>query len=450
MKKNIIFILVIIGCIFIITFQYFKMENIKREKAELSNENIMLKEGKNISKSEKSEDKKESKISPEPEKNEENFETPDNSNSESNKKIQLREGIEISVYDNEANLILDKQITKPAYGPVCTLNAYAINLFEGKNITVLEDKDDYFTKVRIEGIIPKWAIKKNGDEEIKYVDEKIMYVINECTKFYIPDESSVHVCKMFRGNSVTIKAEYGNWYYVRNNYYADQCQIPYGWIKKSNLGYYGEFDSNIKLEVNLKKGSPIRFTGTTEIQTVENCTTWARIYGETENEYVVLLPGASEARIEKKYVEPFVTKTNEFEAENEIKPFNDTDMKVSNIKTFMSYKEVISLLGEPDKEERRKTAFAEIICFYGDDLKIAFVDDEVYSIEILSNKYKTERGLTIGDKLESLITKYGEPHRIDRDIYKYAYEGKEEDDYDVFFVKVLDGKVAEITISLDM
>ena len=305
-KKNIIVVVIFIVFVFIITFQYLKMENIKREKAELSNENIMLKESKSSFESKKNEAIKETINISEPEKNDDNFDTPDNSNSESNKKIQLREGIEISVYDNETNLILDKQITKPAYGPVCTLNAYAINYLESKHITILGDKDDYFTKVRIEGIIPKWAIKKNGDEEIKYVDEKIMYVISECIKYYIPDESSVHVCKMFRGNAVTIKAEYGNWYYVENNYYADQCLIRYGWIKKSNLGYYGEFDSNIGLEVNLKKGSPISFTGTTEIQTVENCTTWARIYDETENEYVVSLPGASIGKIEKKYVEPFV------------------------------------------------------------------------------------------------------------------------------------------------
>lgn len=64
-----------------------------------------------------------------------------------------------------------------------------------------------------------------------------------------------------KGNAVTVKAEYNDWYFINRNYDMGSNSYSYGWIKKSGLGYYNQFDSNINLEVNIKKGSPIRIEG---------------------------------------------------------------------------------------------------------------------------------------------------------------------------------------------
>ncbi|MCG8482781.1 MAG: hypothetical protein MJA31_05685, partial [Clostridia bacterium] len=68
---------------------------------------------------------------------------------------------------------------------------------------------------------------------------------------------------------------------------------------------YDSFDSSIGLDVNLKKGSPMKIGRDEEVITVKNHSTWGRIMEKTETEYHLILPGAASAIINIKDVEPF-------------------------------------------------------------------------------------------------------------------------------------------------
>lgn len=214
------------------------------------------------------------------------------------KYIKLKEGFKIEIFsdcDNFSNI--------SQRGSLGELNSYGINNFN--NLTVLGQENQFFTRVSIEGVIPTWTIKTEIDEEIKYIDNHVMYILKPCDVLLTPTDDSISVFRGERGNAITIKGEYSDWYYIVLNRNHDPDTLNYGWIKKSCLGYYNEFNTNIKLDVNLKKDSPIKITGIDEIQVVKNHWTWGTIYGETDKEYILLLPGASEAVIDKKYVEPF-------------------------------------------------------------------------------------------------------------------------------------------------
>ncbi|WP_010250294.1 SH3 domain-containing protein [Acetivibrio cellulolyticus] len=213
----------------------------------------------------------------------------------------LKDGFRIDLYEN-----YDGFPSVPAYGPLCKLNAFGIN--QTKAAKIIGKKDEFFTRISIEGVVPTWVIEGENNSNIGYIENEIMYVLSECDVFITPEEDSKSVFKAYKGNSVTVTAEYKDWYFITMNYYMDSNSFSYGWIKKSDLGYYKEFDSNIELEVNVKKGSPIKIDGNDGVEIVKDSLTWGRIMEELENEYVLSLPGASVATVEKKYIEPFSDK----------------------------------------------------------------------------------------------------------------------------------------------
>lgn len=217
-----------------------------------------------------------------------------------NKNIKLKEGIKIDVFDNYKNFP-----SVPAYGPLCTLNAFGINTSNAK-VKIIGKENKFFTRVSIEGLIPTWTIEENIPGQTNYdINNKIMYILDSCDVFLSPTDDSISVFSCDRGNAVTVKGEYRDWYYINLNCIYDANSLDYGWIKKHYLGYYDKFNTNIGLQVNLKKGSPMRLPNSDKVQIVENHITWGTIYDETNNEYTLLLPGAAEVIIEKKYVEPF-------------------------------------------------------------------------------------------------------------------------------------------------
>ncbi|HOQ37394.1 MAG TPA: hypothetical protein PK033_09320 [Acetivibrio sp.] len=198
----------------------------------------------------------------------------------------------------------------PAYGPVCTLNAYGVNFSNA--VKIIGQEDDYLTRISIEGVIPTWAIERddnyniNNDYNIEYVNNKIMYILNdECNVFLTPEDNSKIVFTTQRGKAVTVSAKYEDWYFITMNYNMDPNLLHYGWVKKSCLGYYEDFDSNIGLDVNIKKGSPVIYMGEDEFEIINSSTEWGEISEETDNEYVLKMPGLCFLTIEKKYVEPF-------------------------------------------------------------------------------------------------------------------------------------------------
>lgn len=214
--------------------------------------------------------------------------------------IEIAEGFNLEMFDNYNNFP-----SIPAYGPLCKLNAYGIN--NTKAVKIISKENDFLTRISIEGVIPTWAIKDENISDITYIDNRIMYFLNECDVFLTPEENSESVFSVNKGNSVTVTAEYDEWYFITMNYSMGSNIFNYGWVKKSSLGYYDQFKSNIGLEVNVRKGSPIKYEGEEDVQIIKDYSTWGRIMEETELEYVLAMPGASVATVEKKNVEPFST-----------------------------------------------------------------------------------------------------------------------------------------------
>lgn len=214
--------------------------------------------------------------------------------------IEIVEGFNLEMFDNYNNFP-----SIPAYGPLCELNAYGIN--NTKAVKIIGKENDFLTRISIEGVIPTWAIKDENISDITYIDNRIMYFLNECDVFLTPEENSESVFSVNKGNSVTVTGEYDEWYFITMNYSMGSNIFNYGWVKKSSLGYYDQFKSNIGLEVNVRKGSPIKYEGEEDVQIIKDYSTWGRIMEETELEYVLAMPGASVATVEKKYVEPFST-----------------------------------------------------------------------------------------------------------------------------------------------
>ena len=218
----------------------------------------------------------------------------------------LKEGsFELELWDNYAQFP-----TVPAYGPLARLNSFGINRAIDKNMFKIVGKEnEYFTRVSIEGFIPTWAIAEDiakAENTVEYINDRIMYVLNDGDIFLSPTNNSMSVLSCHRGNAVTVKGEYNDFYYIHINYHVDSNAPYYGWIKKSNLGYYDSFDSSIGLDVNLKKGSPMKIGRNKEkVLTVKNHSTWGRIMEKTETEYHIRLPGATPAIINIKDVEPF-------------------------------------------------------------------------------------------------------------------------------------------------
>jgi hypothetical protein len=135
---------------------------------------------------------------------------------------------------------------------------------------------------------------------------------------------------------------------------------------------------------------------------------------------------------------------------SEIKPFNESDMKISDIELNMPFTDVESLLGEPISKEQTiiDSDLTELVCRYQNGVDITFVNDEVYSISVNEKGYETVRGLSVGDKVDDMISLYGQPQRKSENTYIYTFNSEAE--YEVFFVTVETDIVKNIEISLVM
>lgn len=281
MKKSLIIVSGILICAIAINlFQYIQIRQLKNQNTTLMNEYNNIKPNSN---GQNQIDNSENKAS-------------EDENNNNSRNITFREGFKIELYEN-----YDGFPSIPAYGALAELNPFAAN--NSNAVKIIRKENDLFTRISVEGVVPTWLIE-NGDN-IKYIGNKIMYALQECDAYLSPDESLESVFSLYRGNALTVSAEYKDWYFITKNYKADPNTFDYGWVKKTNLGYYNEFDSNIDLEVNIKPGSPIKYYGDDTVEIVKDSSTWGRILEESENEYTLGLPGASVVTVEKKYVEPF-------------------------------------------------------------------------------------------------------------------------------------------------
>jgi hypothetical protein len=121
------------------------------------------------------------------------------------------------------------------------------------------------------------------------------------------------------------------------------------------------------------------------------------------------------------------------------------DLKLGKIKVNMPKSEVDkNMTGKISKTTKdNKFDIETEIVTYEDGTVIHLVSKKVYSVTVNFANYPTPRGLKVGDTEASLKKLYGNPTKIQAD-GKWTYSSR---GYDLFFVTVKDGIVAEIMVS---
>lgn len=189
----------------------------------------------------------------------------------------------------------------PAYGPIATLNASAMNFEQSMKII---EQNDYLTKVVIEGVIPTWNLTDQADVFFSSVD-KDMYVI-ENAYLYIEPSIEGHILRdISSGRAVHVIYEDRDWYYIKINRLVSPNDIRTGWIKKLKLGTTKDFTTRLNLDVCIPAGKTIytidqndkivesQYNEQWWSYMYESGVIWGHIFEEKDAYYVVSLPGAS-------------------------------------------------------------------------------------------------------------------------------------------------------------
>lgn len=61
-------------------------------------------------------------------------------------------------------------------------------------------------------------------------------------------------------------------------------------------------------------------------------------------------------------------------------------------------------------------------------IKIAMGDNSIFFLDLITSKYETTRGISVGDSLSDILENYGydysQSDAFDKEVYSYYYEGK--------------------------
>ncbi|MBF4691997.1 hypothetical protein ISU02_02650 [Fusibacter sp. Q10-2] len=214
--------------------------------------------------------------------------------------IKLREGnFDIELF-SDYHIEADEGILmlgKPAYGPICLLNRFAIH--NSDQLRILNKENDYLTRISIEGVVPTWTLESPGEAGASSIEPSEMYIVKEATVFITPEHNSIAVNHFQVGKAVKVRDAYEDWFYIEANKPIDANRLDKGWVKKSNLGFYEDLKSNIGVEVLIKPEFEPEWA-----QNFPNGL-WGEILSETEDSYFLGLYGTGEIEIEKENVEPF-------------------------------------------------------------------------------------------------------------------------------------------------
>ena len=203
---------------------------------------------------------------------------------------------EIPVYERLA--LNSDVLSQPAFGPVCNLNTYAINMTD--SLEIGKKLNDNFTEIRIKGIIPSWYLNEQNGSRSSTELGRFKYMLNDTLLYLTPEEDALVVNDtIVRGNVAYLISDYNDWYYVEMVRPLDSNTIYKGWINKNNLGDYKAFESTIGLEVKIKDDY------IPEGYEVFEYGLWGKIYDETETHYLLSLYGASLLELKKDHVEGF-------------------------------------------------------------------------------------------------------------------------------------------------
>lgn len=121
------------------------------------------------------------------------------------------------------------------------------------------------------------------------------------------------------------------------------------------------------------------------------------------------------------------------------------DMKLGKIRIGMNYDELKNVMGEEpvteDIDELSGTDSKRLS--FSDETEILLVDNTVYTVNVISDKYETPRGLKVGDSVQKLEELYGKADNVNEEdgIWGYTYKG-----YELLTVVIEDDKVTQIQI----
>lgn len=125
------------------------------------------------------------------------------------------------------------------------------------------------------------------------------------------------------------------------------------------------------------------------------------------------------------------------------KELKENELVFNNLRTGLTYDQVVQLMGKPAREERKTVAKDKvgISLTYSDGTYFYICPALANYISVSSNSYKTPRGLKIGDSRDRARELYGEPENYDSD--RWSYYSDKLNHLDILFK---DNKVADMTI----
>lgn len=125
------------------------------------------------------------------------------------------------------------------------------------------------------------------------------------------------------------------------------------------------------------------------------------------------------------------------------------DLWLNDLYLKMPYIDLLNIMGtEQEKIIDSDLGDNEIMyrLLYADGTIIHLIEEEIYSVEVISRDYQTPRGLRVGDTKEKVIELYNYPAYKEDSNWGYSTTN----DYILFSVEFHDNKVSKIGINLVM
>jgi hypothetical protein len=110
---------------------------------------------------------------------------------------------------------------------------------------------------------------------------------------------------------------------------------------------------------------------------------------------------------------------------------NSNDLCLGKISLGMPYKDVIKIMGKPEKESGNINTV--LFLDFKDKTDIAISCNVVQVINVYSDKYPTPRGLKVGDTKEKVLKLYDKPKEGEYKDKIWSYFIEDTPNFDVFF-----------------
>ncbi|MNO48384.1 hypothetical protein D3C76_387180 [compost metagenome] len=169
----------------------------------------------------------------------------------------------------------------------------------------------------------------------------------------------------------------------------------------------------------------------------------ARITQSLHNEEV------EDQEVQKQEVQNHAQNEEIYDKSEKIGYIDMDDLWLNDLYLKMPYIDLLNIMGtEQEKIIDSDLGDNEIMyrLLYADGTIIHLIEEEIYSVEVISRDYQTPRGLRVGDTKEKVIELYNYPAYKEDSNWGYSTTN----DYILFTVEFHDIKVSKIGINLVM